>query len=123
MSVTIVSDTHITALVAFALGENWDAPEQRAEAQRIADCLKSMNVDAYNEVNMDEPGIDEPPCVLVAGQSVPKPLQALKLIEFYESHASEFGGYYYNTAAYEIRSMRAQAIAQLDGYAAAPFTL
>lgn len=69
MSVTIVSDTRFTAIVAFALGENWHTPKQRAEAQRIADCLKSMNVDAYNEVNMDHPGIDERPCSLAAGQA------------------------------------------------------
>lgn len=123
MATVILSDNHITAIVGYALGADWHLPALRSEAQRLADCLKVQNIDAFNEANMDQPGIPESPCVLDQGQPMPDAVEVLKLIEQYERQVCEFGGYHYYRAAYELRAIRAQAIAALPGYAEAPATI
>ncbi|MGY2172144.1 hypothetical protein [Pseudomonas gingeri] len=123
MATVILSDNHLTALVSFALGADWHLPALHSEAQRLADCLKGQNIEAFNEANMDQPGIPESPCVLNLEQPMPDPVQALKLIELYERQVCEFGGYHYYRAAYELRAIRAQAVAALPGDDASPTTI
>lgn len=122
MAITILNDAHFSAIACFAIDGNWSEVASLTEAQRLADSLKSLNVLAFNDVNMDEPGVPESSCVLSCEQPVPTPVQVLKLIEQYEFHASRYGGYFHEQAAYDLRAIRSAALAQLDGYAEAPYT-
>nr|ARO44911.1 hypothetical protein [Pseudomonas syringae pv. actinidiae]ARO45012.1 hypothetical protein [Pseudomonas syringae pv. actinidiae] len=118
----IVSDKHISAIVAFAHGTLWDSADMLEKSGELAQVLKDSAIEAHNEANMDEPGL------LLEGWQmvqvdVPSPVEVLKLIETYESQVCDSQGFHYHQAAYEIRSIRSMAIAQLDGYSAAPFSL
>lgn len=121
-AVTILSDAHFTAIAYFAIPCDWNLVSQCTETQALADTLKSFNIGAYNEVNMDAEPEPELPCVMRICEA-PTPVQVLTLIEQYEINASEYGGYFYQPIAYEVRKIRASAIAQLAGYAEAPLTL
>lgn len=67
--------------------------------------------------------MDFKPCELMDTPPTLSPVEALKLIEYFEYSASELGGYHYQDVAYELRAIRIEAVAKLPGYAEAPATL
>ena len=122
MAISILSDAHISAIVGFALS-GWITPDERRRAQSLADLLKRANHDAYDEADFDGPGVNFKPCELMDTPPTLSPVEALKLIEYFEYSASELGGYHYHDVAYELRAIRIEAVAKLPGYAEAAATL
>jgi hypothetical protein len=122
MSINIVSDAHISAILRFGFGPEWSAISFRNRLQNVADMLKADNTHSYNERYVDDQTMVEP-CVIDFTQAERSPVEVLKLIQCYELNCSELGTYAGDSAADEVRAIRDKAIRQLAGYSAAEWEI
>lgn len=118
MSVVIVSNEHISAMLRFAFGSGWADSDFRTQLQSAADCLREENTDSYNE-RYPQDQIACEPCVIDFTQPERSPVEVLKLIQCYDGNSDQLGTYQMSRAADQIRSIRSKAIQKLAGYDAA----
>lgn len=122
MSINIVSDEHISAILRFGFGPDWSATNSRNRLQNLADMFKAENTHSYNERYPDDQTMVEP-CVIDFTQAERSPVEALKLIQCYELNCSALGTYAGDLAADEVRAIRDKATRQLAGYDAAEWEI
>ena len=122
MSIKIVSDKHISAILRFGFGPDWSATSFRNRLQNVADMLKAENIHSYNERYFAEQRMVEP-CVIDFTQAERSPVEVLKLIQCYEVNCSALGTYPGDLAADEIRAVRDKATRQLAGFDAAKWEI
>lgn len=115
MSVVIVSDEHISAMLRFGFGGSWADEEFREKLQTAANILRDENTDSYNE-RYPQQFAEFHPCVIDFTQPELSPVQVLKLLQCYEGNSDQLGTYYLSRAADEIRRIRDKAIRRLAGY-------
>lgn len=118
MSVIIVSDEHISAMLRFGFGDGWADKDFRDQLQTTANILREENTDSYNERYHQEHA-EFVPCVIDYTQPELSPVQVLKLLQCYEGNSDQLGTYHCSRAAQEVRRIREKAIRRLAGYDAA----
>lgn len=118
MSVIIVSDKHISAMLRFGFGNSWADAGFRHKVQTAANILREENTHSFN-VRYRQDHVGYVPCVVDYTQPELSPVQVLKLLACYEGNSDQVGTYHMSSAAEEVRRIRDKAIRGLAGYDAA----
>lgn len=127
MSVHILSDNHLSAVLRFAFAKTWNDTIDRdvtvRMVQDMANELALTNDRSYAARYPNEPvsGFDAP--VVNWKQPLVSPLAFLKLLQNVEHQLDECPDFKNTEAAQFIRNQRFVAISKLDGYNELPWEI
>lgn len=127
MSVMIISDAHMSAVLRYAFAKTWNDSIDRESTVRIvqdaADELARVNDQAYAHRYPDQP-VDEFQAPVIDWKApLVSHIQFLKLLMCLEYQMDGLPGFHDTDAAQFIRNHRGTAIGKLDGYADAKWSI
>lgn len=127
MSVMIISDAHLSAVLRYAFAKTWNDSIDRESTVRIvqdaADELARVNDQAYAHRYPDQPVDAFQAPVIDWKAPLVSHIQFLKLLMCLEYQMDGLPGFHDTDAAQFIRNHRGTAIAKLDGYSDAKWSI
>lgn len=127
MSVMIISDNHLSAVLRFAFAKTWNDTIDRESTVRVvqdaADELARVNDEAYAHRYPDEPVEEFQAPVIDWKAPLVSPVEFLKLLQCVEYQMDGLPGFHDTEAAQFIRNHRVTALGKLDGYNAAKWSI
>lgn len=120
MSVQIISDNHLSAVLRFAFQNVWtDTIDREKTVQIVQDAaneIARVNDLAYAHRYPSEPVDEFCAPVINWNQPLPTPLQALKLLQSVVYQLDELPGYHDTEAAQLLRNWQFTTTTKLPGY-------
>jgi hypothetical protein len=127
MSVHILGDNHLSAVLRFAFAKTWTDSIDREitvnMVQEAANELARVNDLSYATRYPDQPVDEFVAPVINWNQPLPTPLQFLKLLQNVEYQCEEAPDFYSTEAFRLIRNWKWEATTKLDGYNSEPWEI